>query len=237
MLWSSHWNCYSFNGLFLFFLAYRRPTIKRDFFLNDTCFLSSTGISDAEKKAHPLWDHKLTLYLGSEIIEARNQRIWWFLSSEITAPPSSEELGLFDFLILPRIKDNMSPPLPTPYLVWYLPVVHVTHHPRQRITHRHYNNSKGLCVRQRFVLTQTRQKQHHHTSTATAPQQQRQQRRRWQPNVAVDSVHAGFSKTKQKGKKGHIIQNISTFQDPEAPLVSKVHLILDPWNYKNNRQI
>ena len=40
-------------------------------------FLSLTGISDAEKKnIHNEWDQKSSLFLGSEIIEARNQRIW-----------------------------------------------------------------------------------------------------------------------------------------------------------------
>ena len=40
-------------------------------------FLSLTGISDAKNKNHPLrWDQKSSLFLGSEIIEARNQRIW-----------------------------------------------------------------------------------------------------------------------------------------------------------------
>ena len=39
-------------------------------------FLSLTGIFDAENKNHPLWDQKSSLFLGSEIIEARNQRIW-----------------------------------------------------------------------------------------------------------------------------------------------------------------
>ena len=35
-------------------------------------FLSSTGISDAKNENHPLWDHKSSLFLGSEIIKARN---------------------------------------------------------------------------------------------------------------------------------------------------------------------
>ena len=39
-------------------------------------FLSLTGISDAKNKNHPLWDQKSSLFLGSEIIEARNQQIW-----------------------------------------------------------------------------------------------------------------------------------------------------------------
>ena len=39
-------------------------------------FLSLTGISDAKNKNHPLCDQKSSLYLGPEIIEARNQRIW-----------------------------------------------------------------------------------------------------------------------------------------------------------------
>ena len=38
--------------------------------------LSLTGISDAENKKHPLWDQKSSLFLGYEIVEARNQRIW-----------------------------------------------------------------------------------------------------------------------------------------------------------------
>ena len=50
-------------------------------------FLSLTGISDAKNKNHPLWDRKSSLFLGSEIIEARNKRFWWFLSPEITALP------------------------------------------------------------------------------------------------------------------------------------------------------
>ena len=39
-------------------------------------FLSLTGISDAKNVNHPLWDQKSSLFLGSEVIEARNQRIW-----------------------------------------------------------------------------------------------------------------------------------------------------------------
>ena len=39
-------------------------------------FLSLTGISDAKNKNHPLWDHKSSSFVGSEKIEARNQRIW-----------------------------------------------------------------------------------------------------------------------------------------------------------------
>ena len=38
-------------------------------------FLSLAGISDAKKKTHPPWDQKSSLFLGSEIIEPRNQRI------------------------------------------------------------------------------------------------------------------------------------------------------------------
>ena len=37
------------------------------------------------KTIHCVWDQKSSSFLGSEIIEARNRRIWFFLSQEITA--------------------------------------------------------------------------------------------------------------------------------------------------------
>ena len=144
-------------------------------------FLSSTGISDAKNKNHPLWDQKSSLFLGSEIVEARNQRIWWFLSPEITALSNLSELKLFDFWILPRTKYHMSP-LPILYLVWYLSAVLVTYHPQQRITNTPTTAYRACCVRDRALSSHKRDSsstttietttgtphQQHSRSTATA---------------------------------------------------------------------
>ena len=59
--------------------AVKPETIRLDQLLLEIfsrLFLSLTGISDDKNKNYPLWDQKSSLLLGSEIIEARNQRIW-----------------------------------------------------------------------------------------------------------------------------------------------------------------
>ena len=66
------------------------PTICWECF--DRLFLSLKGISNAKNKTihykYLVWDQKSSLFLGSEIIEAKNQQITrWFLSPEITALP------------------------------------------------------------------------------------------------------------------------------------------------------
>ena len=71
-------------------------------------FLSLTGISDAKNKTtskYTLSDDKSSLFLGSEITEARNQRIWWFLSPEITALPTTQNWDYltFGYYLVPSI--------------------------------------------------------------------------------------------------------------------------------------
>ena len=51
-----------------------RPTIMGNIFSDYFSLL--TGISDAKKKTHQIWDQKTSLFLAPGIIEARNQRIW-----------------------------------------------------------------------------------------------------------------------------------------------------------------
>ena len=110
------------------------------------------------------------------------------------------ELGLFHFWILPRTKYRTSP-VSTLYLVWYLPAVHVTHHPQQRGTNTHTTAHRACCVRDRVSSSDERKSSSTTIkNTTAAAQQQRQQQRRWWPNVAGDSMRARFSKIKPLSK-------------------------------------
>ena len=127
-------------------------------------FLSLTGISDAKNKNHPLWDQKSSLFLGSEIIEARNQQIRSGISEPKNISCSNlSELGLFDFRILPRTKYHMSP-LPL-LCTWYdtclLYTSPITHN---KNTQKHTTTAyRAGCVRDRASSShKRRQQQHHH---------------------------------------------------------------------------
>ena len=124
---------------------------------------------------HPLWDQKSSLFLGSGIIEARNQRIWWFLSPEITALPTSQNWDYltFGYYLEPSITFHHCL-----LCTWYdnLSAVYVTQHLQQIITNTPTTTTayRACCVRDRaslFVLTQTSKQQHHHhhSSTISAP--------------------------------------------------------------------
>ena len=152
--------------------------------------------------------------LGWEIIDGRNQRIWWFLSPEITALPSSQELGLFDWYITSYQVSHFTT---TAYSVPGMIPVCCTRHPpptTKNHTQTLQQQQTAVCeteLRPHTNATAAPPPHQHHTSTTTAPQQQRQQQRRWRPNVAVDSVHARFPKKGPKGKQDLPIQNIITF--------------------------
>ena len=123
-------------------------------------FLSSTGISEKNKN-HPLWDQRSSLCLGSEIVEARNQQIWLFLSPEISALPTSQN---WDYLTFG----------------YYLVPSFTCHHCLLCNTTAH----RACCMRDRAssphkrdssttMKTTTAAPQQHHSSTTAAPQQQR----------------------------------------------------------------
>ena len=140
--------------------------------------------------------------MGQEIIDISGLRNNWSQKSadpDISEPRNNDsstlsELGLLDSWILPGIKYHMSL-LPTLYLVWYLPAVHVIHHPHQIIITHTPTACRACCVwweRELFPHTKATASVHHHhhsssTAAAAAQQQQQQQQRRWRFNVAGDS--------------------------------------------------
>ena len=166
-----------------------RPTITGNI-LSD--YFSLTWISDAKNKYRPLWDQKSSLFLGSKIIEARNQRIWWFPSPEITALPTSQNWDYFGYYLVPSITCHHCL-LCTWYdtcLLYTPPIIH--------------NKESQTHLRQHTALVVCETKLRPHTNaTAAAPPSKPRQR----TTAAETAAEASMTERHRRQRTCQVIKN------------------------------